>query len=72
MYEDQMHEEYQDKELVCICGEPFTWTKGEQRFLQSLLDAGKMETIKTPRRCKGCRVKNKQAKDAREKREPNY
>lgn len=56
--------DYEEKILVCVeknCGEPFTWTPGEQRFMQSLLDAGKIDKINEPKRC----LAHKQAKRAR-------
>jgi len=67
--------QYEDKELICICGEPFTWTAGEQRFLQSLIDDGKANrdgsliTFTTPKRCKSCRVKKKREYEKRNLRQ---
>lgn len=68
--------EYQDKELTCVCGKPFIWTSGEQEFMNDLLQKGKLDeeqpdgTIRPgrvipPKRCKDCRMKKKQERNAR-------
>lgn len=49
----------EDKEITCLCGEPFTWTKGEQIFMQELLDQGKISEIFEPKRCAKCRIDKK-------------
>jgi len=68
-------EEYQDIDLVCICGNKFTWTKGEQKFVNDLLEKGKLDRydrasgqtipgeVKTPKRCKECRLKKRKERD---------
>lgn len=61
-------EPYQDIELTCVCGKKFLWTKGEQSFMNDLLEKGKIPEVKTPKRCKECRAKNKQKREAREER----
>lgn len=60
---------FEDKELICTCGDPFIWTKGEQHFLNDLLEKGKLDETKDgivipgkiipPKRCKNCRMKRK-------------
>ena len=61
--------EYQDIELVCICGEPFTWTKGEQQFMHDLKAKGKLDgDVVPPKRCKACRAKKKRERQEREER----
>lgn len=50
---------YTDKEIVCRCGKVFTWTAGEQRFMQTLLDNGKIQHLAPPRRCRECVQKKK-------------
>lgn len=55
--------QYQDIELVCLCGKPFTWTKGEQEFINDLLSKGKVQEVSQPKRCKDCRAKKKQHYD---------
>lgn len=66
--------QFEDIELTCICGAPFTWTSGEQGFLQSLIDDGKTNrdgstiTFTQPKRCKECRLKKKEERARRENR----
>lgn len=63
--------EYQDIQLVCICGAQFTWTSGEQQFIQGLIDDGKTNrdgspiTVIQPKRCKPCRLKKKEERLSR-------
>lgn len=52
--------EYEDKDLVCLCGERFVWTMGEQKFLDDLLASGKVDEVKQPKRCKPCRLKKRE------------
>lgn len=55
--------DYEDKEIVCIScpdSETFIWTAGEQRFMQRLLDDGKLTKINPPKRCPDCRAAKKQ------------
>ena len=66
-----MIEEYQDINIVCICGKSFTWNVGEQKFVNDLLKKGKLDKIdsvsgaiipgeiKPPRRCKECRLEKR-------------
>ena len=55
-----------DITLVCVnpkCDNPnFLWTDGEQKFMQRLLEEGKIDTIVEPRRCANCRKKRKDHK----------
>lgn len=55
-----------DQNLVCVnpkCEYPnFVWTEGEQKFMQRLLEEGKIDTIIPPRRCPECRKKRKENK----------
>lgn len=70
--------EYQDIKLTCLCGEPFIWTRGEQKFLQSLIDDGKMNrdgtpiTFIQPKRCAPCRKWNKEKRERRAWRNEEY
>ncbi|MEX2053047.1 MAG: zinc-ribbon domain containing protein [Candidatus Paceibacterota bacterium] len=64
-----MNEEHQDIELVCMCGAPFIWTKGEQKFIGQLLSEGKISSIVTPKRCQPCRQKKKEEREARNNRD---
>lgn len=50
---------YTDKQITCLCGEQFIWTKGAQRFMYQLLDNGKIEMVEPPKRCKACLLKKK-------------
>lgn len=50
---------YSDKEIMCRCGVSFIWTKGEQNFMHQLLDAGKIQVVEEPKRCKACLQKKK-------------
>lgn len=52
---------YEDKDLQCMkCGAEFIWTGGEQRFMNNLLEDGKIEKVMEPRSCEECRLKRKQ------------
>lgn len=63
--------QYEDIELVCLCGKPFVWTAGEQKFLQALVDEGKENrdgspvTFTKPKRCAPCRKKKKEQRLSR-------
>jgi len=50
---------YIDIELVCQCGESFTWNAGEQAFLNDLADKGKIPSVQQPKRFPSCRNKRK-------------
>ena len=70
--------QYKNIEITCLfCGQEFTWTPGEQTFLQALIDDGKKNpdgsdiTFTQPKRCRDCRMKKKQERLAREQRD-NY
>lgn len=52
--------EFQDKELVCPCGNTFIWMKGEQEFLNDLYNKGKIDSLNEPKRCIPCRKKKKE------------
>ena len=54
-----------DMDLVCACGSGFVWTAGEQRFMQSLLEDGKISELRQPKRCGVCRAKKKAEREAR-------
>lgn len=58
--------EYQDIELVCTCGEKFTWSAGEQTFMNDLATQGKVTTVIPPKRCASCRQKRKMEREMRE------
>jgi|TARA_Y100000034_G_scaffold19875_2_gene22611 hypothetical protein len=45
-------DEFQDITLICICGDEFVWTAGEQKFYQ---EKGYFQ----PKRCVPCRKKKK-------------
>lgn len=53
-----------DIELTCAnpkCPEPqFVWSVGEQRFMEKLLQSGKIDEIIAPRRCPDCRKARKE------------
>lgn len=57
---------YQDIEFVCICGEPFVWTKGEQGFMHDLEAKGKIPSVQEPKRCVPCRKKKKEQHEKQE------
>lgn len=59
--------DYQDIELVCICGRPFTWTRGEQEFMNDLFEKGKVNEVQQPRRCKDCRLKKRKERERNER-----
>ena len=69
--------QFEDINLVCLCGEPFVWSSGEQQFLQSLIDDGKTNrdgsaiTFTQPKRCRECRAKKKEERARRENRNQN-
>lgn len=55
---------FEDIELRCVqCENPFTWTKGEQAFMNDLLEKGKISQVMTPKRCKECRAKKRKERD---------
>jgi hypothetical protein len=65
-----METTFEDINLVCLCGKPFVWTAGEQKFINELKEAGKLDEempdgsvkageVKPPRRCLDCRKANK-------------
>ena len=54
-----MDKEYKDIELVCICGESFIWTSGEQKFMDSLVADGKIQFVKQPKHCAFCRTERR-------------
>ena len=70
-------DEFEDKNLTCICGAPFVWTAGEQDFMQDLLEKGKFDRVDkdtgenipgevmTPKRCVPCRRKKKEERENR-------
>lgn len=62
--------DYQDKEFVCVqCKVKFTWTVGEQKFMQKLLEDGMVLKINPPKRCPDCRAVKRQEREERELKE---
>ena len=59
----------QDISIRCRCGEEFTWTKGEQRFMTTLVENGKIDRLVQPRRCAKCREEKKKYLLEREQQE---
>lgn len=67
-----MEKTFEDIDLTCLCGAGFTWTGGEQKFMQDLLEEGKFDktdpetgdtiygSVVTPKRCPVCRRKKKE------------
>lgn len=51
---------YDDKEIRCDCGDKFTWTKGEQKFMNTLLQQSKIKKVVAPVRCPDCRRKKRE------------
>lgn len=47
-------------EVKCFCGAQFTWTKGEQAFMNDLFAKGRIEEVQQPKRCPECRLKKKE------------
>ncbi len=52
--------QYTDINYVCMCGDPFVWTAGEQRFMNELASKGKISSVIPPKRCIPCRNKKKE------------
>ena len=47
--------------INCLdCAKYFEYTVGEQKFAESLLEAGKILVLVEPKRCRECRAKRKQ------------
>ena len=69
-----MRDEFEDNqleevELTCVgCEESFTWTVGEQNFMNSLFEDGKITKVTAPKRCKDCRIKKKKERAERAER----
>ncbi len=52
---------YQDIEKICVqCKRQFTWTSGEQIFINQLHDEGKIQSVTKPKRCLDCRKQRKE------------
>ena len=50
-----------DIQLTCVkCQRIFTWSAGEQNFLNSLVAQSKLPEVIQPKRCLDCREKRKQ------------
>lgn len=79
-YMGESNNSFQEIEVQCMnannpkyedCEGDFIWSKGEQKFLQRLVDEGKINhdgspvTFTQPRRCKSCRLKKRQEREAR-------
>lgn len=58
---------YHDITITCACGEQFVWTAGEQEFMNDLLEKGKIQEVKQPKRCKECRLEHKRRKADQER-----
>lgn len=58
--------DYQEKSLVCFCGERFVWTSGEQSFMNTLLQEGRIPAVKTPRNCPKCRERRREERQVKE------
>lgn len=58
--------EFEDKDLVCICGELFVWTAGEQNFINDLYLKKKIPSVQTPKRCQPCREKKRKEREKQE------
>jgi len=54
---------YQDIDLTCLCGQDFVWTRGEQEFMDSLFEQGKIKSVIQPKRCENCRLAKKREKE---------
>jgi hypothetical protein len=55
--------DFYDKELTCLCGADFVWTRGEQEFMESLYEQGKIKNVIQPKRCESCRLQKKREKE---------
>ncbi len=58
-----MSKEYADIEWECKCGADFIWTTGEQKFMDKLLESGKVEKVAQPSRCYECREERKRLRE---------
>lgn len=57
---------FEDKTLKCCdCGEPFTWTVGEQEWFAKQKDPDSGKPFVPPRRCKKCRDQRKAQRPAK-------
>lgn len=53
----------EDIELVCTekgCGRNFIYTKGEQNFMNGLMEDGRIKAVTAPKRCEECRNKKRE------------
>ncbi len=57
-----MENQFEDINLVCLCGESFVWGSGEQTFINDLLEKGKITSVQQPKRCAPCRAKNRKSR----------
>ena len=56
-----MYTVYDNKTLTCIdCGKEFIFTAGEQKFLHTCVEDGRIETYQDAKRCVACRKLKKQ------------
>ena len=65
-----------DIQITCGCGAEFTWTKGEQEFMEKLREEGKLDEkdqetgvvtpgqVNQPKRCPDCRASRKNQRGA--------
>ena len=58
--------QYNDIEIICICGKDFIWTSGEQNFLNALVGNWKIPSVTQPKRCPSCRQKKKEERERKE------
>lgn len=61
-------DEFKDIDISCTCGFIFTWTAGEQIFLNELVKDGKIQKVVPPKRCPACRQQRKEEQRGQEKR----
>lgn len=64
---------YEDITKPCVsCKREFTWTAGEQSFMNDLKEKGKIEDVIEPKRCKPCRDKAKAKRERQEQSGGSY
>lgn len=60
----QMESEMEENIVCAGCGQEFIYTEREKKFLEDLVKEGKLEEVKTPRRCLVCRSERRRSKQA--------
>lgn len=58
----QMESGMEEKIVCAACGKEFLYTDRERKFLEDLVSQGKLEEVKTPRRCLSCRAEMRRQK----------